>query len=225
MDTIGAALISICLLPLPVYASSPAALVRQAFTYIGTLRLVMLIACLLNVCLIARGPALGRKLLLGFVLLTFFAAQGRSLLSTYRNTDLYRPRKTMTLSDLQIVDNLYNSRLFSGRNVLPLLVADYMPQAKVFLYDEHLYSEELLGWSGRNPDSTFVVGGYQATMDASFKAACLSRSHILYKGRASVPLYVATPLSLYEKEEQVFLMKDALMDYLIPGSWRVSQHE
>jgi hypothetical protein len=33
------------------------------------------------------------------------------------------------------------------------------------------------------------------------------------------------PLSIYEKEEQVFLMKDALMDYLIPGSWRVSQHE
>ena len=95
-----------------------------------------------------------------------------------------------------------------------------MPQAKVFLYDENLYPKELLGWSGRNPDSTFVVGGYQSTMDASFKVACLGRPHIIYEG-----LYIATPLSTYEKEEQVFLMKDGLMDYLVPGSWVVSQHE
>jgi hypothetical protein len=109
--------------------------------------------------------------------------------------------------------------------VLPLLVADYMPQAKVFLYNKNLYPEELLAWSGRNPDSTFVVGGYQATMDAAFKATCFGRPHILYKGRAIVPLYIATPLSLYQQEDQVFLMKDALMDYLVPGSWRVSQRE
>jgi hypothetical protein len=53
----------------------------------------------------------------------------------------------------------------------------------------------------------------------------LARPHTLYKGRSRVALYIATPLSTYEKEEQVFLMKDALMDYLVPGSWRVSQHE
>ena len=69
-----------------------------------------------------------------------------------------------------------------AKDVLPLLVADYMPQAKVFLYDENLYSKELLGWSGRNPDSTFVVGGYQSTMDASFKVACLRRPHIITRG-------------------------------------------
>ena len=222
--TIGAALTGICLLPLLVYASSPEAIVRQVFMRPLRLSIIVLIACLISARLIPRGPSLGRRLLLGLVLLIFFAAQGRSLLHTYSNTNLYRQRKTMTLSDFQIVDNLYHNKLFSGKNVLPLLVADYMPQAKVFLYDENLYSKELLGWSGRNPDSTFVVGGYQATMDALFKAACMGRPHILYKGRASVPLYIATPLSLYEKEEQVFLMKDALMDYLIPGSWGVAQH-
>jgi hypothetical protein len=131
----------------------------------------------------------------------------------------------MALSDLQIHENLFHGRLFSGKNVLPLLVADYMPHAKVFLYDENLYSKEVLSWSGRNPDSMFVVGGYQPTMDASFKVACLGRPHILYKGRSRTTLYIATPLSTYEKEAQVFLMKDALMDYLVPGSWRVSQHE
>jgi hypothetical protein len=131
----------------------------------------------------------------------------------------------MTLSDLQIVENLYDSRWFSGKDVLHILVADYMPHAKVFLYDENLYSKETLGWSGRNPDSTFVIGGYQSTMDASFKVACLSRPHIFYKGRAKVPLYIATPLSIYEKEEQVFLMTDGQMNYLIPGSWRVSQDD
>ena len=169
------------------------------------------------------GP-LGRKLILGLVLLTFFASQGRSMLDTYRNTGLYQRRKTMALSDLQILENLYHSREFSGKNVLPLLVADYMPHAKVFLYDKNLYSKELLSWSGRTPDSTFVVGGYQSTMDASFKVACLGRPHIIYTGRSNAPLYIATPFSTYEKEERVFLMKDALMDYLIPGSWGVSQH-
>jgi len=131
----------------------------------------------------------------------------------------------MALSDLQILENLYHSRLFSGKNILPLLVADYMPQAQVFLYDENLYPKELLSWSGRNPDSTFVVGGYQSTMDASFKVACFGRPHIIYTGRSRAALYIATPFSTYEKEDQVFLMKDALMDYLVPGSWRVSQHE
>ena len=194
---------------------------------LGPLKLgiIVLIICFISARLVPRGPSLGRKLVLGLVLLIFFASQGRSILHTYRNTSLYERRKTMTLSDLQIVDNVYDSQWFSGKDVLPILVADYMPHAKVFLYDENLYSKELLGWSGRNPDSTFVVGGYRSTMDASFKVACLSRPHILYKGRAKVPLYIATPLSIYEKEEQVFLMTDGLMNYLIPGSWGVSQHD
>jgi len=229
----GAALMSICMLPMPVYADSPEAIVRQMVMDIGRLKLasiIILIACLLSTRLV--GP-LGRKLILrlilGLVLLTFFALQGRSVLYTYKNTGLYERRKTMALSDLQIVDNLYHSRLFSGRNVLFLLVADYMPHAKVFLYDKNLYSKESLSWSGRDPDSTFVFGGYQSVMDASFKVACLGRPHIIYKGRlnetpGNAALYIATPLSIYEKEEQVFLMTDALMDYLIPGSWGAFQH-
>jgi hypothetical protein len=194
---------------------------------IGELKLsiIILIVCLISARLVPRGLSLGRKLLLGLVFLTFFAFQGRLILDTYRNTSLYRYRKTLILSDLQIVENVYHGRMFSGKNVLPLLVADYMPHAKVFLYDENVYPKEVLSWSGRNPDSTFVVGGYQSTMDASFKVACLGRPHILYQGRSRTVLYIATPLSTYEKEDQVFLMKDALMDYLIPGSWRVSQHE
>jgi hypothetical protein len=200
-------------------------LVSAALSRPFLLSVIILIGCLITARLVPRGPSLGRKLVLGLVLLIFFASQGRSILDTYRNTGLYQRRKTMTLSDLQIVENLYDSRWFSGKDVLHILVADYMPHAKVFLYDENLYSKETLGWSGRNPDSTFVVGGYQSTMDASFKVACLSRPHILYKGRAKVPLYIATPLSIYEKEEQVFLMTDGLMNYLIPGSWRVSQHD
>ena len=228
IDKMGAALTSICMLPMPIYASSSEAIVREVVMGIGRLKLlsiIILIACLISARLVARGPSLGRKLLLGLVLLTFFAFQGRSILDAYRNTGLFQRHKTMALSDFQIVDNLYHSSEFSGRNILPLLVADYMPQAKVFLYDANLYRKELLGWSGRNPDSTFVVGGYQSTMDASFKVACLGRPHIIYKGRSEEPLYIATPLSTYEKEEQVFLMKDALIDYLVPASWRVSQHE
>jgi len=224
LDKLGAALTSIGMLPMPIYASSSEAIVREVVMEIGRLKLlsiiVILIACLISARLVARGPSLGRKLLFGLVLLTFFAFQGRSILDAYRNTGLFQRRKTMALSDLQIHDKLYNGRLFMGKKVLPLLVADYMPQAKIFLYDETLYPKELLGWSGRNPDSTFVVGGYQSTMDASFKVACLARPHIIYEG-----LYIATPLSTYEKEEQVFLMKDALIDYLVPASWRVSQHE
>ena len=220
IDKMGAALMSICMLPMPVYAGSPEAIVRQMVMELGRLNLlsiIILIACLISAHLV--GP-LGKKLLLGLVLLTFFASQGRSILDTYRNSGLYQRRKIMALSDLQIHDKVAIGRLFGGKKVLPLLVADHMPQAKVFLYDENLYRKELLGWSGRNPDSTFVVGGYQSTMDPSFKVACLGRPHIIYEG-----LYIATPLSTYEKEEQVFLMKDALMDYLVPGSWRVSQHE
>jgi hypothetical protein len=223
IDKMGAALTSICMLPMPIYASSSEAIVREVVMGIGRLKLlsiIILIACFISARLVPRGPLLRRKLLLGLVLLTFFASQGRSVLDTYRNSGLYQYRKTMALSDLQIHDKLYNGRLFMGKKVLPLLVADYMPQAKIFLYDETLYPKELLGWSGRNPDSTFVFGGYQSTMDASFKVACLARPHIIYEG-----LYIATPLSTYEKEEQVFLMKDALIDYLVPASWRVSQHE
>jgi hypothetical protein len=192
---------------------------------LNLLSIVTLIACLISARLV--GP-LGKKFLLGLVLLTFFVSQGRSVLGTYRHSGLYQHRKIMTLSDLQIVENVYASRWFSGRDVLPLLVADYMPRTTVFLYDQNLYPKELLGWSGRNPDTTFVFGEYQATVDDSFKLACLSRPHVIYKGRASlakVPLYIATPLSIYEKEREVFLMKDAMMDYLIPGSWRTSQHD
>lgn len=216
---------SICMLPMPVYAGSPEPIVRQVVMEIGRLKLlsiIILIACLISARFV--GP-LGRKLLLGLVLLTFFVSQGRSVVDTYRNSGLYQQRKTMSLSDLQIVEHLYDSSEFSGKNVLPLLVADYMPQAKIFLYDENLYSKERLGWSGRNPDSTFVVGGYQSTMDAAFKVACLGRPHIIYKGKSNAPLYIATPLSTYAKEERVFLMTDGLIDYLVPGSWGVSQHE
>jgi hypothetical protein len=182
----------------------------------------VLTGSLISVCLI--GP-LGRQLVLGLVLLIFFASQARSLLDTYRNTTLYQRRQTMALSDLQILENLYHGSKFSGRNILPLLVADYMPQTKVFLYDKSLYSKEFLSWSGRDPDSTFIVSGYDPTMGATFKMACLGRPHVIYKGRSNAPLYIATPFSTYEREERVFLMRDALMDYLIPGSWGVSQHQ
>src|SRR5215831_2212674 len=195
-------------------------LVSAAVSRPFLLSVIILIACLITARLVPRGPSLERKLLLGLVLLTFFASQGRLILDAYRNTGLYQRRNTMALSDLQVLEINFGGTLFSGKQVLPLLVADYMPQAKVFLYDENLYSKEFLGWSGRNPDSTFVVGGYQSTMDASFKVACLGRLHIIFEG-----LYIAMPLSTYEQEEQVFLMKDALVDYLIPGTWRVSQHE
>jgi hypothetical protein len=186
---------------------------------------IILIACLLSTRVV--GP-LARKLILsltlGLVLLTFFALQGRSILFDYRyrSFSVYQRPQTIALSDFQVIDNYYHSTDFDGKNVLPLLVADYMPHAKVFLYDKNLYSKERLSWSGRNPDSTFVVGGYQSTVDPSFKLACLGHPHVIYKGKSDYALYIATPLSTYEKEERVFLMKDALMDYLIPGSWGVS---
>jgi hypothetical protein len=208
------------MLPMPVYASSVETIVRQAFERTTWLKLIILVVLLIGARLVARGPSFGRKLLLGIVLLTFFASQGRSIFDTYRNSGLYQRRKIMALSDLQIYDKLAIGRLFGGKKVVPLLVADHMPRAKVFLYDENLYPKEFLGWSGRNPESAFAVGGYRWAMDPSFEVACLTRPHIIHDG-----LYIATPLSIYENEEQVFLMKDALMDYLVPGSWRVSQHE
>jgi hypothetical protein len=198
------------------------ALVSEALSRPFLLSVIILLGCLIAARLVPRGPSLARKLILALVLLTFFVSQGRSLVDTYINSGLYERRKSITLSDLQIVKNLYDSRWFSGKDVLHILIADYMPRAKVFLYDNNLYSKESLSWSGRNPDSTFVIGGYQSNMDAAFRIACLSRPHILYKGRARVPLYIVTPLSIYEKENQVFLMKDASMYYLIPGSWRAS---
>ena len=39
----GTALTSICMLPMPIYASSPEAIVQQVFMKTGTLKLVMLI--------------------------------------------------------------------------------------------------------------------------------------------------------------------------------------
>ena len=57
-------------------------------------------------------------------------------------------------------------------------------------------------------------------MDASFKVVCLGCLHVIFEG-----LYIATLLSIYEREERVFLMQYGLMDYLVPGSWVVSQHE
>jgi hypothetical protein len=225
---IGATLTTISLVTMLVYAYSPEAIARHAVAEIGRLKLlsiIILTACLLSTRLV--GP-LGRKLILrvtlGLVLVTFFAVQGESVLDTYRNSVVYHARKTISLSAFPIVENLYHSSEFSGKNILPLLVADYMPRAKVFLYDRNLYSRELLSWSGRDPDSTFVIGGYQSTMDTSLKAACLARPHVLYRGKSDAALYIATPLSTYEGEERVFLMRDGVMDYLIPGSWGVSQH-
>jgi hypothetical protein len=203
----------------------PTEAVFRDLLLLGRLSLVN-IAILIASLIIARFVgSLGRKCLLGLAVLTCLVLQARSLVVTYRHTGLYQSRKIMSLSDLQVVDNIWASRLFSGKDILPLLVADYMPRAKIFLYDENLYSKELLGWSGRDPNTTFVVGGYEPTVHDAFKQACLGRPHVLYKGRASVPIYIATPLSIYEKEEQVFLMRDEAMNYLIPGSWRTSRHE
>jgi hypothetical protein len=221
----GATLMSISMLPALLYASSDEAIVQQVLIHRGWLKPVMLIAWLIGARVVGKGPSLGRRLVLGLVFLTFFLSQGLSVIDMYRNSDLYLRRKTMAISDLQVIENVFHSREFSGRKILPVLVADHMPSAKVFLYDEMLYSKELLGWSGRNPESTFVVGGYEAMMKPSFKAACLNHPHVIYVGRSTEPLFIATPLSVYERETHVFLMKDALMDYLIPGSWRVCQHE
>ena len=96
IDRVGAALASICMLPMHVYAGSPEAILRPVLMEIGRLGLA-LIACIIAAPLVARGPSLARKLLFGLALLTFFASQGRSILDTYRNP-LYQPRKTMSLS-------------------------------------------------------------------------------------------------------------------------------
>ena len=214
-----------CKAPAVVHAITAEAIIRQVSLRTGWLKLAMLIGWFIGARLVAKGPALGRKILFGLVIVTFLVSQGISMVDTYRTTQLYQPRRIMTLSDLQIVENVYHSREFSGRNVLPLLVADYMPHTRVFIYDANLFSKELLGWSGRDPDSTFVVGGYQPAIDPAFKAACLQRHHVIYKGRSSAPLYVAIPLSTYSNEDQVFLMHDESIDYLIPGSWGIPRHE
>jgi hypothetical protein len=216
---------TICKAPAVVHASTAEAIIRQVSLRTGWLKLAMLIGWFIGARLVAKGPALGRKILLGLVIVTFLVSQGISMVDTYRTTQLYQPRRIMTLSDLQIVENVYHSREFSGRNVLPLLVADYMPHTRVFIYDANLFSKELLGWSGRDPDSTFFVGGYQPAIDPAFKAACLQRDHAIYKGRSEAPLYVALPLSTYSSEDQVFLMHDESIDYLIPGSWGIPRHE
>jgi len=222
---LGVALIAICMGPIAADASTAETIIRQVSLRTGWLKLAMLIGWLIGARLVSKGPSLGRKILLGLVLMTFFVSQGASMMDTYHSTELYQPRKIMTLSDLQIVENVYHGREFSGRNVIPLLVADYMPHARIFIYDSKLFSKELLGWSGRDPDSTFIVGGYQPAMDPKFKAACLQRDHVIYKGRSEAPLYVALPLSTYSNEDQVFLMHDDLIDYLIPGSWGIPRHE
>jgi hypothetical protein len=215
----------ICTGPIAADASTAETIIRDVSLRPGWLKLAMLMGWLVAARLVAKGPPLGRKIILGLVLVTFFVFQGASMLNAYRSTELYQPRKIMTLSDLQIVENVYHSREFSGRNVIPLLVADYMPHARVFIYDQNLFSKELLGWSGRDPDSTFVIGGYEPTIDPAFKAACLRRAHVIYKGRSNTPLYVALPLSTYSEEDRVFLMHDESIDYLIPGSWGIPRHE
>ena len=222
IDKIGTALTSICILPMPVYASSSEASVRELVMEIGRLKLfiiIILIACFISARLVARGPSFGRKLLLGLVLLTFFASQGRSVLGTYRNNSLYQRRKTMALSDLQIQERLFEGRLFRKKSS-PLLVADYMPQAKVFLYDENLYPKELLGWS-RQQSRQYVRSRW-----VPIDYGCLTQGSLLgspsYHFRGIV--FRNTTLDL-QKEKQVFLMKDGLMDYLVRDPWRVSQHE
>src|SRR5262245_10152914 len=84
------------------------------------LSVIILIACVITARLVARGPSLERKLLLGLVLLTFFASQGLSILDAYRNTGLYHRRNTMALSDLQVLEINFDGTLFGGKRVLPL---------------------------------------------------------------------------------------------------------
>ena len=213
-----AALIILWMLQGIVHTDSAKSLVQQIPMELG--RLALLSICLLAACFVvgrifARGPRLVRTMLLGIGLLTFFAVQGRL---AYFNSDFQRG-KSLVVSKRQIEDNL-NGRMFYGKNVLPLLVADYMPYAKVFLYDRTLYSRDLLSWSGRNPDDTFIVGGYRSSIDESIKKASQTHPHTIYDG-----LYIAMPLSTYEKEREVYMMNDGVIDYLIPGSWLNSRHE
>jgi hypothetical protein len=201
-----------------VHTDSAKSLAQQISMELGRLALLsifLLVACFVVGRIFARGPRLVRTMLLGIGLLTFFAVQGRLV---YVNSDFQRG-KSLVVSKRQIEDNL-NGRMFYGKKVLPLLVADYMPYAKVFLYDRTLYSRDFLSWSGRNPDDTFIVGGYRSSINESIKKASQTHPHTIYDG-----LYIAMPLSTYEKEREVYMMNDGLMDYLIPGSWLNSRHE
>ena len=157
----GAALAGIGMLPMPVYASSPEAILRQVFMQFrhAEARYADSVPYQRLSC---SPRSIARKKTFSWPsTLDIFCLTGKRDPLHLQDTSFYQRRKTMALSDLQILETLYHSSEFSGKNVLPLLVADYMPQAKVFLYDENLYPKALLGWSGRNPDSTFVVGGYQ----------------------------------------------------------------
>jgi hypothetical protein len=186
----------------------------------GWLKIAILVVSLIAARFIARGPSYRRIVALGLILVVFFAAQARSIFEVYRHTSLYQRRNAMALSDLEILEIHYDGRLFGGKRVLPLLVADHMPRAKVFLNDETAYTKSFLGWSGRDPETTFVIGGYEPTMSPAFRSACLRRPHVVHDG-----VYIATPLSTYESEKEVFLMHDGLINYLIPGSWRIPSHE
>ena len=199
------------------HAESAISLARQISVELGRLQLLsilILVACFVVGRIFARGPRLVRTMLLGIGLLTFFAAQGRLV---YLNSAFQRG-KSLVVSNRQIEG--LDGRMFYGKKVLPLLVADYMPYAKVFLYDRTLYSRDLLSWSGRNPDDTFIVGGYQSSINESIKKASQAHPHTIYDG-----LYIAMPLSTYEKEREVYMMNDGQIDYLIPGSWLNSRHE
>src|SRR5262245_16282751 len=127
------------MLPVPVYVHSTEAIVQDIVTELGRLKLfslIILTACVVGFRFIPGSASIKRNIILALVVLTFLVVQGRSVVGAYRNGALYQPRKNMTLSDLQVLEIRHNGRMFGGKNVLPLLVADYMPKAKVFLYDE-----------------------------------------------------------------------------------------
>jgi len=196
-------------------AKSLAQQISMDLSRLGLLSVFILVVCFVVGRIFARGPRLVRTMLLGIALSAFFVSQGRLV---YSNSGFQR-RNSLAVSKRMIEDNL-GSRRFYGKKVLPLLAADYMPYAKIFLYDRTLYSRELLSWSGRNPDDTFIVGGYQSSISESIKKASLAHPHTIYDG-----LYIAMPLSTYEKERAVYMMNDGQIDYLIPGSWLNSRHE
>ena len=213
-----APLIVLWMLQGSVHTDSAKSLAQQISMELGRAELLtifVLVACFVVGRIFARGPSLVRTMLLGIGLLTFFAVQGRLVYFS----SAFQRGKSLVVSNRQIEDSL-DGRMFYGKKVLPLLVADYMPYAKVFLYDRTLYSRDLLSWSGRNPDDTFIVGGYRSTINESIKKASQTHPHTIYDG-----LYIAMPLSTYEKEREVYMMNDGLMDYLIPGSWLNSRHE
>jgi hypothetical protein len=216
-------IITICALLALAYAQSiPAVAQHQALVpwlSASWLKIALLLLSLIAAPFIARASSRARAVTLAVIMLLFVASQARSFVAAYTNTILYQRRHAMALSDLEILELHYDGRLFGGRRVLPLLIADHIPRAKVFLYDDEVYRKPFLAWSGRDPDSTFIIGGYQSTVSPAFKAACMRRPHVVHDD-----LYIALPLSIYENEAEVFLMKDAMMNYLIPGSWR-NQHE